>query len=98
MGVVFGKNLDQIRSSVVKKSKETGITNRFFSYFEQGIHFKLPSKFCLKNSLFESWGQNVGPNCVKNGKKDCFHTSKHLTTNLVLPKNKFLRKHSLLTH
>ena len=40
MGVVFGQNLGQIRSNVVKKSKETGIINRFFSYFAQGIHFK----------------------------------------------------------
>ena len=40
MDVVFGQNLGQIRSNVVKKSKETGIINRFFSYFAQGIHFK----------------------------------------------------------
>ena len=33
-------SLGQIRSNVVKKSKETGIINRFFSYFAQGIHFK----------------------------------------------------------
>ena len=40
MGAVFGQNLDQIRSNVVKKSKETGTINRFFSYFAQGIYFK----------------------------------------------------------
>ena len=40
MGVVLGQNLGQIRSNVVKKSKETGITYSFFSDFAQGIHFK----------------------------------------------------------
>ena len=40
MGEVFGQKLGQVRSNVVKKSKETGIINRFFSYFAQAIHFK----------------------------------------------------------
>ena len=40
MGVVLEQNLGQIRSNVAKKIKETGIINRFFSYFVQGIHFK----------------------------------------------------------
>ena len=31
---------------VVKKSKETGIINRFFSYFVQRIHFKARSSGC----------------------------------------------------
>ena len=39
MGVVFGQNLGQVRSNVLKKSQETGIINRFFPYFAQGIHF-----------------------------------------------------------
>ena len=30
VGVVLGQNLGQIRSNVVKKSKETGNINRFF--------------------------------------------------------------------
>ena len=33
-------NLGQTGSNVVKKSKETGIINTFFSYFAWGIHFK----------------------------------------------------------
>ena len=40
MGVVLGQKLGQNRSNVVKKSKETGIINRFSSYFAWGIHFK----------------------------------------------------------
>ena len=31
--MVLGQNLGQIMSNVVKKSKETGNTIRFFSYF-----------------------------------------------------------------
>ena len=46
MGVVLDKNLGQIRSNVVKKSKEIGIINRFFSYFAQGMHFKAKSSGC----------------------------------------------------
>ena len=36
VGVVLGK----IKINVVKKVKETGIINMFFSYFAWGIHFK----------------------------------------------------------
>ena len=42
-----GKNfLGQIRSNVVKKSKESGIINRFLSYFACGIPFKAKSSGC----------------------------------------------------
>ena len=33
LGVVLGQNLGQIKSNVVKKNKETGIINDFFSCF-----------------------------------------------------------------
>ena len=46
MVVVFGENLGQIRSNDAKKSKETGIINRFFLYFAWGIHFKAKSSGC----------------------------------------------------
>ena len=46
MGVVLGKNSGQIRSNVVKKGKEIGIINRFFSYFAEGIPFKTRSSGC----------------------------------------------------
>ena len=46
MGVVWGQNFGQARSKIVKKSKEIGIINRFFSYFAQGIHFKARSSGC----------------------------------------------------
>ena len=46
LGVVLEQNLDQTRSNVLKKSKETGIINGFFSYFAQGIHFKARSNGC----------------------------------------------------
>ena len=44
--MVLEQNLGQIRSNVVKKSKETDIINRFFSYFAWGIHFKARSSGC----------------------------------------------------
>ena len=37
VGVVLGQNLGQIRSNVVKKSKDIGIIKRVFSYFTWGI-------------------------------------------------------------
>ena len=35
LGVVLGQYLSQIRSNVVRKSKETGIINKFFSYLHR---------------------------------------------------------------
>ena len=37
IGVVLGQNLGQIRSNFIKKSKDTDIINRFFSYFAREI-------------------------------------------------------------
>ena len=50
----------------------------------------------FKEFLISSfWGQNVGPGCVKNGKKGFFHTS-HLCANPVLLRNELLSSHSVL--
>ena len=46
VGVVLGQNLGQIRSNVVKKSKDIGIIKRVFSYFTWGIPFKAKSSVC----------------------------------------------------
>ena len=46
--------------------------------------------------IWAFWSQNMRLGWVKNGKKGCFHTS-HPTTNPVLPENKVLNSHSLLT-
>ena len=40
--------------------------------------------------IWDFWGQNMGPDLVKNGKKGCFHTSHLITTNPIFPKTKFL--------
>ena len=45
--IVLGvAHYDAFFVQVVKKSKETGIINRFFSYFAWGIHFKARSSGC----------------------------------------------------
>ena len=36
----------KIWPNAVKKSKETGIINKFFSYFTWGIHFKAKNGGC----------------------------------------------------
>ena len=46
--------------------------------------------------IWSFWGQNVGPGCVKNGKKGFFHAS-HLRANPVLLRNELLNSHSVLT-
>ena len=43
VGVGLGQYLNQIKSNVVKKSKETDIIIRFFSYFTWGIPSKAKS-------------------------------------------------------
>ena len=60
------QNLGQIRPNVVKKSKETGIINKFFSYFTWGI----PFINIARNGTFEGClGPNFCPIWVKNFKK-----------------------------
>ena len=54
VGVVLGQNLGQIRSNVVKKVKETGITITSFPYFTWGIPFK--AKSSGQNHLNENLG------------------------------------------
>ena len=44
--VVLRQNLGQAKRNVVKKSKETGIIKKFFSYFTLGIPFKVKIRGC----------------------------------------------------
>ena len=51
VGVVLAQNLGHIRSNVVKKSKETVIIDRCFSYFTWGIPFKAKSSGCTNTGV-----------------------------------------------
>ena len=52
LNVVLGQNLDQIRSNVVKKTKETSIIISFFSYFRpQSINCLVRISFLLKSRV-----------------------------------------------
>ena len=67
MGVVLGQNLGQIRPNIVKKNKEMGIINSFFSIIS-GCTSEWAN--IARNATFEGC---LGPNIclirVKNDKK-----------------------------
>ena len=52
--------LGQIRSNVVKKNKETGISIQFFSYFAWGIYLK------ARNSGYRKFSQKLKAKLDKN--------------------------------
>ena len=59
------------------------------SFMSKGLKIKILFK---KSGIWAFWGQNVGPNWAKNGKKCYFHTS-HLTPNPVFPKVEVFNSH-----
>ena len=65
MGVVLGQKLGQNRSNVVKKSKETGIINRFSSYFAR--EYILKEEIVVLQTLEWKFKANITRNSTFQG-------------------------------
>ena len=63
----FGKNLGHIRSIVVKKSKETGISNKFFLYFTWGVEYLLKQKVVVVQTPEWKFKANIARNTTFEG-------------------------------